>query len=166
MVYFFFPGFSILKMPALPPLSDLVQSYYHFSGFLSLATPELPGNFGLKDMVAALQWVQRNISAFGGDPKNVTIFGESAGGAAVQYLVLSKLTTGLIHKAISMSGVALNPWALQKDPRKFAFALGRVMGCETKDDRELLEFFKKAPTKDFLGKEAEVFGALEVIIMR
>lgn len=66
------------------------------SGFLSLEDPTLnvPGNNGLKDMVMALKWVQKNISAFGGDPNNVTIFGESAGGAATHLLVLSPMTKG------------------------------------------------------------------------
>lgn len=56
----------------------------------------MPGNAGLKDMVMALQWVQKNIGKFSGDPKNVTIFGESAGGAAVEYLTLSPLGTGVL----------------------------------------------------------------------
>jgi para-nitrobenzyl esterase len=61
-------------------------------------------NFGTLDLIAALNWVQANISSFGGDPDNVTIFGESAGGHNVFSLLVSKQSKGLFHKAISMSG--------------------------------------------------------------
>lgn len=60
-------------------------------------------NFGMRDMIAALRWVQDNIAQFGGDPANVTIFGESAGGAAVACLLVSPEAEGLFHQAIGMS---------------------------------------------------------------
>jgi carboxylesterase type B len=56
----------------------------------------VPGNNGLKDQVMALRWVQQNIVQFGGDPGNVTIFGESAGGASVHHHVLSPLSKGIL----------------------------------------------------------------------
>jgi para-nitrobenzyl esterase len=65
---------------------------------------EPTGNFGFMDQIAALQWVHRNIAAFGGDPDNVTIFGESAGGAAVNVLMIAPAARGLFHKAIVQSG--------------------------------------------------------------
>ena len=61
-------------------------------------------NFGTLDIIKALEWVNQNISKFGGDPENITIFGESAGGHNVLSLLVSKEATGLFHKAISMSG--------------------------------------------------------------
>ena len=61
-------------------------------------------NFGTLDIIAALEWVQSNISLFGGDPDNVTIFGESAGGHNVLSLLVAKQAKGLFHKAISQSG--------------------------------------------------------------
>lgn len=65
---------------------------------MSLGTDKIPGNAGLKDQVFALKWVQENILRFRGDPDNVTIFGCSAGGASVHYLLLSPLAKGDILK--------------------------------------------------------------------
>lgn len=63
-----------------------------------------PINFGLLDQIAALSWIKRNIASFGGNPDNVTIWGESAGGASVGYLMASPLSAGLFNKAIIESG--------------------------------------------------------------
>ncbi|KAJ8687539.1 hypothetical protein QAD02_023333 [Eretmocerus hayati] len=112
-------------------------------GFLNLEDELAPGNQGLKDQIMALQWVQDNIANFGGDPENVTIFGESAGGASVHYLTLSPLSKGLFHKAISQSGVALNPWAsVGEEPKIAAFQLCSSMGKNTQNSKEALNILK------------------------
>lgn len=75
---------------------------YHVLGFLSLENQNLnvPGNAGCKDMVMALKWVQQNIKQFGGDPNNVTIFGQSAGGTAAHLLMLSPMAKGMSLKIV------------------------------------------------------------------
>jgi para-nitrobenzyl esterase len=92
----------------------LVTINYRLGVFGFLATSELAkeangaaGNYGLMDMVAALEWVKANIASFGGDAGNVTIFGESAGSFAVSTLMAAPAARGLFHKAIGESGSAL-----------------------------------------------------------
>lgn len=77
-----------------------------FSHLADLGGPESAGNLGILDQAFALQWVRDNISAFGGDPGNVTIFGESAGGMSVATLMGLPDAKGLFHKAIPQSGAA------------------------------------------------------------
>ncbi|XP_060518733.1 juvenile hormone esterase-like [Cylas formicarius] len=111
-------------------------------GFLSLEDEslEVPGNAGLKDQVQALRWVQQNITSFNGDANNVTIFGISAGGASVQFHIISPLSKGLFHKAISQSGSVLNPWAWGF---KNAIEVAEKLGESVSTEKEALEVLMK-----------------------
>lgn len=120
-------------------------------GFLCLDTRDVPGNAGMKDQVAALKWVKDNIQQFGGDPRNITIFGESAGGASTTYHVVSPLTKGLFHRALTMSGTALNDWAMSEDAVDRAFALGKKFGLDTDDPVELLSFLQGVPAEELIN---------------
>lgn len=118
-------------------------------GFLCLDTPEVPGNAGMKDQVAALRWVRDNIKQFGGDPNNVTLFGESAGAASVIYHMLSPMSKGLFHKAISQSGTPLADWAQGKNGLDRAFRAAKHLGKDTSNKEDLYEFLKTVPAKKF-----------------
>ena len=95
----------------------LVTINYRTGLFGYLAHPELTaespeqssGNYAVLDQIQALKWVQDNIAAFGGDPNQVTIFGESSGGCSVQALMVSPLAKGLFHRAIAQSGTLMSP---------------------------------------------------------
>ena len=103
----------------------VVTINYRLGIFGYFAHPELSaesdhgvsGNYGTQDQILALQWVRKNISAFGGDPDNVTIFGESAGSWSVSHLLASPLAKGLFHKAVGQSGAYFFPMRDLKQTR-------------------------------------------------
>ncbi len=101
-------------------------------GFMSTEDTSAPGNYGMLDQVAALQWVKTNIEAFSGDPNKITIMGQQAGGASVHYHMLSPLSRNLFHQAVSMSGSALCWWASLKRPLEKAKKLARLTKCPYK----------------------------------
>ena len=76
-----------------------------YLGFLYMGTEAVPGNAGLRDQALALTWVRDNIALFGGDPGLVTIFGQSAGAAAVSYQMFSETSRGLFRRVIAQSGL-------------------------------------------------------------
>ena len=90
----------------------VVSIGYRLGVFGFLAHPELSkespygssGNYGILDQIEALKWIQRNIKEYGGNPKNITVFGESAGAGNIGYLLVSPLSDELFHKAIMQSG--------------------------------------------------------------
>ncbi|XP_032579064.1 esterase B1 isoform X1 [Drosophila sechellia] len=129
-------------------------------GFLSLDDPQLnvPGNAGLKDQIMALRWVQQNIEAFGGDSNNITLFGESAGGASTHFLALSPQTEGLIHKAIVMSGSVLCPWT-QPPRNNWAYRLAQKLGYTGDNkDKAIFEFLRSISGGEIVKASATVLS--------
>lgn len=106
-------------------------------GFLSDGTKSA-GNFGLWDMKMAIHWVHDHISAFGGDPTRVTLFGNSAGGAAVMYQATNPQNKRLIHRVIAQSGSNLAHWALQRNPLNRFMQYSAAVGCDAEDRNEIL----------------------------
>lgn len=121
----------------------VVTVNYRLNAFGFLGHPALTaedendssGNQGLLDQIAALRWVERNIAAFGGDPDNVTIFGESAGAANVGYLMASPLARGLFHRAISQSGgYPVTDFRTLEEAEKGGVQLAKKLGVDGEED--------------------------------
>ena len=98
-------------------------------GFLCLETDEAGGNMGMLDMVVALEWAHQYIEYFGGDPNEITIFGESAGSASIGHLLLSKETNGLFARGIGQSGGAIASWAFDSNAGEQGVEVARMAGC-------------------------------------
>ncbi|KAL4705270.1 hypothetical protein ACJJTC_010289 [Scirpophaga incertulas] len=122
-------------------------------GFLCLGTTDVPGNAGLKDQVALLKWVKRNIASYGGDPKDVTIAGYSAGSSSVDILMLSPSTRGLFNKVIAESGANIAVFSVQIDPLENAKIYAKSLGFDDVDNLYRLEEFYKTASYDLLTKE-------------
>ncbi len=143
----------------------LVSINYRLGPLGFLAHPDLSaegggtsGNYGIQDQQLALQWVQDNVSAFGGDPEQVTIFGESAGGSAVGAHIWSSRSTGLFHRAIMQSGTGF-----RRQPRTLDDAeaqgerLVEALSCDA--DVSAVECLREVPLET-------LFNALSVASWR
>ena len=116
------------------------------------------GGFGLEDQRAALRWVKRNISAFGGDPDNVTIAGESAGASGVcMHLIAPEETTGLFHRAIVQSGGCVHPLRTVKEASGIGTAVATQVGCATAGTA--LSCLRGKPVKDLLDAGSRAAGS-------
>lgn len=125
----------------------LVTVNYRLGAFGFFAHSELTGesehrssgDYGILDEIAALQWVQKNIAKFGGDPKRVTIFGESAGSWAVNVLVASPLTKGLFERAIGESGANFNKMTTLADLEKNGARAGSIKDLRAKSPQDIMK---------------------------
>ena len=127
-------------------------------GFLDLSTCgkkyKYSGNVGMLDAVQALEWVRDNIAQFGGDPNNVTIFGESGGGGKVGTLMCMPKAKGLFHKAIIMSGTILNV-----NTKKMTEELGEAVLKELGIDKKNVDKIKDVPYNDLYAAGQRAMAA-------
>ncbi|KAK7079156.1 Carboxylesterase 5A [Halocaridina rubra] len=129
----FISGDSSLYLPTKLLDHDVMLVVIHYRlgslGFFSLQNDKAPGNAGLWDQITAMQWIQDNIEAFGGDKNKVTIFGESAGSASVNWHLVLPESRGLFHGVIGESGSAMEQWALDPEPLVSARLIAGRNGC-------------------------------------
>lgn len=130
------------------------------TGFASLDDPraQVPGNAGLKDQSLALRWVRANIARFGGDDRNVTLFGNSAGGCSVHLHMLSTHSAHLFDKAIAQSGNALCEWANYPKndwTRRLAVKLGWT---GEGDDTDVYAFLRDADAADIVRHQDAILN--------
>ena len=129
-------------------------------GFFSTEDATIPGNYGMLDQIAALKWVQANIATFGGDPASVTIFGESAGGASVSFLLYSPLARGLFARAIMESGSASTSRAVPPPrshvtPKAIAQLTGSILGCPQPPGDDFLACLQNKSVEKFYNASSK-----------
>ncbi|XP_013395723.1 liver carboxylesterase 1 [Lingula anatina] len=136
-------------------------------GFLSTMDEHCVGNFGLWDQHEALKWVKKYISAFGGDPDRVTIFGQSAGASSVMFQLVSKHNVGLFQRGISQSSMTMsNGYSMAQDAQDFAKDVGFAAGCNTTDNSDLsdhkllMDCLREVPEENFPNITMALYGPL------
>ncbi|XP_061384324.1 juvenile hormone esterase-like [Danaus plexippus] len=149
MVFFhggaYFKGSKELYDPQFLVMKDVIVVIVNYRlGVLGFLCLNGVSNLGLRDQVAALKWIKKNISAFGGDSDNVTLCGQSAGASSASLHLLSKHSTGLFHKMILMSGTALSTWAFNIEPLKPAMQDAQEIAYVS-NEKEVYNTFAKAP---------------------
>ena len=123
-------------------------------GFLYAGTSNAPGNVGLLDQTLALQWVQDNIAAFGGNPDKVTIFGESGGGMSVFSHLLSPISQPLFSNAIIQSMAVLHNTPVQA--QNATVQLGDLLNCDSDDLDSIVDCLREASAEEVTNKQWEV----------
>lgn len=122
-----------------------------YLGFLKTQGGFAGGNMGLLDQQAALTWVQKNVAAFGGNPSQVILAGEDAGGAAALYHMLSPLSEGLFNGVISFSGSPLAPWAYMRQEHRFNLLVANFVKCPSYDPELMVKCFRETDVFELLN---------------
>lgn len=174
MVHFITSGNEVQGPDYLLQKDVVVVTFNHRIGplgYLSFKDPELgiPGNAGLKDQIAALKWIQKNIANFGGDPDNVTLFGCSHGSYSINYMMIFEQAKGLFHKAIMMAGSVFSKSYALTPPGDWNVRLAKHLKYEgdSTNERDLLEFFTTCDASELMAaimttatSEETVFGSI------
>ena len=125
----------------------------------------ISGNMGLKDQTLALRWVNNNIRFFGGDPKKVTIMGNSAGGVSVHLHYMSPLSAGLFQNGYSSSGTALLTSAFDLDGSVPMKKFANASNCPHENTRQLLQCLKSKSFEQLSTAYGDVMVRLKVTVL-
>ena len=129
----------------------IVTSNYRLGPLGYLASKTLDGNYGIADQIAALKWIQTHIADFGGNPKNVSIFGQSAGGQSVVALLSSSAAKDLFTAAIVQSAPVDLPWLTRQVYTDIITpAVAYNLGCRNNNETELVQCLRAVPATSFL----------------
>ncbi|XP_061398461.1 juvenile hormone esterase-like, partial [Musca vetustissima] len=128
-------------------------------GFLNLGSSSVPGNAGFKDQILALQWAQRNIAKFGGNPQDITLMGYSAGALSVSLHLVSHMARDLFHKAIMMSGSMPPQVVLPQGNQKYlAIRQAKRLNCSGfEDDEDILACLSQFSGNEIAGTLRQMF---------
>lgn len=172
MVWIHGGGFSIGSgnradySPELLIKHDVVLVFINYRlgpyGFLCLDSEKVSGNQGLKDQYLALKWVKENIRDFGGDPRMVTVFGESAGAVSIEFFLLSNREL-LFQRAIMQSGSTLKPIAVSKLNNEIAFTIASNMGYETDNIENAIRFLSEKDSDLVIAATNEIENVYQII---
>ncbi|XP_040592499.1 pyrethroid hydrolase Ces2e-like [Mesocricetus auratus] len=132
-------------------------------GFFSTGDEHARGNWGYLDQVAALRWVQQNIAHFGGNPGQVTIFGESAGGTSVSSHVVSPMSKGLFHGAIMESGVAVLPGLISSSSEMVYTIVANLSDCAAVNTETLVSCLRGKSEAEILAIN-KVFKIIPAVV--
>ncbi|XP_059081080.1 acetylcholinesterase-like isoform X2 [Tigriopus californicus] len=170
----FYSGSSTLDVYDMRVLASeeniiLVSFQYRVAslGFLFFDTEDVPGNAAMFDQIMALQWIKDNIAHFGGNPDNITLFGESAGATSVSLHLLSPLSRNLFSQVIMQSASALVPWGIitKEESLIRGLRLAELMNCphDRLDLRATIECLRQKNATEMVNKEWDgiVFGICE-----
>ncbi|MFC1920999.1 carboxylesterase/lipase family protein [Chloroflexota bacterium] len=163
---------QIYNEPRLPRQGVVLVSVNHRLNVIGLMAHPLlskesekgvSGNYMFLDIIASLKWVKKNIAAFGGDPDNVTIFGESGGGAKVACMMATSLAKGLFHRAICESGTSVGTFSPSVTLKEIE-ANGEKVFAKLGVDKEAdpLKAARALPWQDILAAEQEVINELNI----
>ncbi|KAF8371875.1 hypothetical protein PRIPAC_78304 [Pristionchus pacificus] len=145
-----------------------IQYRVGYLGFFTTGDSVCPGNLGLWDQTEALKWVQANIEAFGGNKNNVTVVGQSAGGASADFLHISPHSTGLFHKVICMAGTADCRWTSYDKMPLHCRNKARRLGITSDSSEEIIAELRKVPAEQLVvnitRREKEDDAFMETVV--